>query len=91
MAHERRIGVIGLGYVGLAIAIAFGKSGMLCRRRRGPKSRLDKPQSRLPETRARPEGLSTVYPRRRPTTSVKARITERYTSFSRPLVAGRRA
>jgi UDP-N-acetyl-D-galactosamine dehydrogenase len=28
MAHERRIGVIGLGYVGLPIAFAFGKSGV---------------------------------------------------------------
>ena len=27
MTHERRIGVIGLGYVGLPIAIAFGKNG----------------------------------------------------------------
>jgi UDP-N-acetyl-D-galactosamine dehydrogenase len=27
MTHDRRIGVIGLGYVGLPIAIAFGKSG----------------------------------------------------------------
>jgi UDP-N-acetyl-D-galactosamine dehydrogenase len=27
MTHDRRIGVIGLGYVGLPIAIAFGKNG----------------------------------------------------------------
>ncbi|MGC1091805.1 MAG: NAD(P)-binding domain-containing protein, partial [Pseudolabrys sp.] len=28
MAHERKIAVIGLGYVGLPVAVAFARSGV---------------------------------------------------------------